>query len=395
LYELRKNKRKILTLFPSSDHHVTIEAVIEGNCKGKILVDTIETPKTAAVWTAPGDEALVYLGGAHDNRVYNEQLLHYFNDVIKPVSISQGLDAFQFYPSGLWEHNLHTVCTDEITIKDRDSYYRLNPDAFKRRQPTWRESIPDGFSLKRVESKDIFEKARNINVFDGLTSWKSFDRFQKYGIGYYLVEDATDTVVSGCITKVVAVQSRRCEVAIGTDEHFRKRGFATVVACATVSEALKRGLEVIWECFRGNTASIKTNQKVGFEYICDENFHLGFLYESLQNLLYLGYHHLILFDDPQKAAHWFLKALAKSEAESNPIPSRYNFYAACAFAAVEEYSLAIERLHAALDQLQDPEQFYDQLRSEKALDNLRGLQDFDTILQRLEKRIEPGEDDVL
>jgi hypothetical protein len=383
--ELKEKKKRILPLFPSSDHHVTIEAVIEGTCEGKILVDDTKTPKTAAVWTAPVSEAVVYLGGVHNNTVFNQQLWEYFDDVIKPESIRQGLDAYQFYPTPQWETMLIKV--DSI-FKDRDSYYRLDPVKFKSLQSNWKENIPDGFSLNAVESEDVFEKAQNVPVFGELNSWKSFKTFQEHGFGYYLVEDNTDKVVSGCLTKVVAAGSRRCEVAIGTDGTYIRRGFATAVACATVEEALKRGLEVIWECFHGNTASINTNQKLGFDYICDEPFYFGFLYESLENLLFAGYHYVIELKDPHKAAEWFQKAVVQSKAENRFIPPGYNFYAACAFAAVKEYDMAVQRLRESVDKLQDPKKFYDRLQAESAFDELRNLKEFKEVLRSIENLIE-------
>lgn len=36
-HELKKDKERIYPLFPSLDHHVTIEAVVEGTCEGKFL----------------------------------------------------------------------------------------------------------------------------------------------------------------------------------------------------------------------------------------------------------------------------------------------------------------------------------------------------------------------
>jgi len=392
-HELKDNKEKILPLFPSSDHHLTIEAVIEGNCEGKILVDNTENPQTAAVWTAPGEEALIYLGGLSDDTSFNAQLQKYFVEVIKPESIKRGLDAYQFYPTDNWEDVLSAVFKEDM-LKDRDSYYILNPTKFRKLQSNWKENIPDGFLLKRLESQDVFDKGRNVPVFGEMHSWKSFAKFSKYGIGYYLVEEKTGRIVSGCITKVVALQKGRCEAAIGTDQNYRKRGFATLVACAVVDEALKKGLDVIWECFHGNTASIATNQKLGFEYICDENFHFGFLYESLQNLCFMGYYQLTELDNQKEAAEWFKKAIAKSEKEGQPISGGYNFYAACAFAAVEEYDSAIECLYAALEKLENPEQFLNRLKDEKAFNTLRDTQDFRDILQELEKMVAEGADNA-
>lgn len=380
LHELEDNQRRILPLFPSADHHLAIESVIEGNCEGSILVNDVATPKTAVVWAATESEALLFVAGATDDSSFNEALKTYLTEKIKPESVERGADAFHIYPDRNWEKVLQKVFKDENLIKDRDSYYRLNPYTFHKLQPDWRKRIPDGFTLKRAETEEVFEK--NVPVFQGISPWKSFEEFKKHGFAYYLEEDAGD-IVSGCKTELAV--KRGCALGIGTVEQWRKRGFATLTACAVVTEALERGLEVIWECYHGNVASMKTNQKVGFEYICDEYFHVGFLFESLQNDFYLGYYYLVELDNPQESVHWFEKAITLSEKEKKPISAGRNMNAACAFARVGKCGQALERLDAIIDGgLPDPRQFCDQLKNERAFDTLRGLPDFDKVLERVE-----------
>ena len=129
-HELKKDKERIYPLFPSLDHHVTIEAAVEGTCEGKIFVDNIGTPHTAVVWTAPLGEALLYIGGSHDNDVFNEHLLTYFNEVIKPESIKEEFDSYEIYPTRNWEPVLQSVFQESM-FKEIDSYYILNPVKFR------------------------------------------------------------------------------------------------------------------------------------------------------------------------------------------------------------------------------------------------------------------------
>jgi RimJ/RimL family protein N-acetyltransferase len=383
LHELKHDKRKILHLFPSRDHHLAMEAVIEEKCDGTIFVDRKENPRTAAVWCAPGNEAQLYLAGASDNTSFNTGLHDFFVDTIKPESINRGLNAFQAYCRDPWEKSLPVIFKDETIFKDKDSYYVLNAAAFKTLQPDWRETIPHGFTIKRVETEKVFA-VEGVSAFNRLTSWKSFEQFLKEGFAYYVEEDATQKIVSGCITKFAT--SSGCELAVGTHEQYRRRRFATLATCAVIEETLKKGLPIIWECYHGNIPSIRTNQKVGFEYVCDEYFYLGFLYESVQKNLFSGYYYLTKLDDPEEAALWFKKGIALSKKENKSISGNYNFYAACAFAATEEYDLVFERLNAAVDITQDPKQLYHQLQTEKAFDGLRESPAFKKVLQRLEEK---------
>lgn len=380
LYELKEMHPHVLSLFPSADHLLVIKGLIEGKCAGKILVDDTKAPKSAAAWTMTGDDTIIYMGGSHENPSFREALKKYFVEEIKPESVNQGLDAFEVYPCGKWEDVLPLVFGEDI-LRERDSYYRLNPLRFNQLQQNWRENIPDGFTLNRAETRDVFEA--DVPVFKGVTPWTSFEKFQEYGFAYYLLEDKTEKIVAGCKTKVVT--SRGCEVAIGTEEHYRKRGFATLTACATVSEALEKNLDVIWECYHRNVGSIKTNQKLGFEYLGDEPFYFAFLFESLQNDLFAGYYHLLELNDPHKASEWFRKAIVFSEKEDQPISSGYNFYAACAFAWAGEYELSLARLKMAAETTRDAVSFLNQVRGEKAFANLPSS-DLEGILRELESR---------
>ncbi|MBU7015930.1 MAG: GNAT family N-acetyltransferase [Theionarchaea archaeon] len=387
LHELEENRdqERILPLFPSLDHHLAMESVIEGNIEGKILVDSTENPKTAAVWCSPGNEALLFLAGKSNNSHFNGKLRSYFVERIRPDSMEKGLDTLQVYCPHNWEGELQRIFGNNDVFKDRDSYYKLNSEKFRKLQQNWRENIPHQFILKRMEA-NIFDKAVNVPVFNRLSSWKSFEQFRKRGFAYYLVEKDTHNIVSGCVTKFATAS--KCELGIGTDARYRMRGLATLAVCATVEEALERGLEVIWECYHGNTASIRTNQKVGFDYICDEFFYFWFLYESPKNCLFSGYYCFTELNDPYKAVDWFRKGIALSEEEGEPISSGYNLYAACAFAAVKEYDRALEHLHEAVDGLQDAQQCYDRLKNEKAFDELRGSKEFKEIVLRVESLLE-------
>ena len=122
LHEFTHDTRKILHLFPSRDHHLAMEAVIEGKCDGTIFVDRKENPKTAAVWCAPGNEAQLYLAGASDNTSFNTGVHDFFVDTIRPESIHIGLNAFQAYCRSPWEKPLLIIFKDETLFKDKDSY---------------------------------------------------------------------------------------------------------------------------------------------------------------------------------------------------------------------------------------------------------------------------------
>ncbi len=366
--------RKVLTLFPPTRHHLAMEAIIDENCEGTILVDDTQEPGTAAVWCIPHEEATLYLAGFSNNSAFNEALKDYFTKKIGTHEV----EAFEIYPAGNWE-NLRNIFEGYNLLKERDSYYSLNSATFKARHSHWEDEIPEGFTLERVESRNVFEKAENIPIFANLKSWKSFEKFKEHGFGYYLVEDETGKIVSGCKTKFVTAS--QCEIGIETDSRHRRKGFATLVASATIGEALEKGLQVIWEVWQRNSASIQTNQCLGFDHLCDADVYYGIL-DELERNLYFGFYYATYLNDLKEAAFWFKKGIAVSKERNQPISSEYNVCAARVFAAVKEYDLSLECLDAVMDKL-DAEKISDLLRSE-VFNGLRDSESYRKVVERLE-----------
>jgi predicted GNAT family acetyltransferase len=73
--------------------------------------------------------------------------------------------------------------------------------------------------------------------------------------------------VSTCFS-VFAGGGRR-EIGVDTHPQYRRRGFATLVTSAFISQCLRDGVEPMWECWADNAPSVELAKKLGFERVRD------------------------------------------------------------------------------------------------------------------------------
>ncbi|MFX0091308.1 MAG: GNAT family N-acetyltransferase [Candidatus Hodarchaeota archaeon] len=386
IHELTTNKDKLRPLINNFKHRPMLESIIEGSSIGKIFVDDLSAPRSAIVWTFEFEgESLFYLLGTSTNTQFNEAFQNYFNTEIKPLAKKKGWEEYYLIPLSEWsESTLKNIFGDKTLIKDTTKYFLLNPEKFRELHSNWKKTIPDGYSLQCIESEDVFKKNQErMPEFADITSWTSYDRFKERGFSYCLVKNETKEIVAGCTTGfVVHGEDPRCELGLITDENFRRRGFATIVSCATIEEALKRNLKVIVEIWNINEASIKTHQKLGFEHFRDGIFY-GSLFDELQHYLVTSHHFYVNHNNPQESAKAFNKALEIKARTGQEISATFYYYAACAYAKNKNIDQALKSLVGAVESgLRNPEGFIERLKIEDVFSELRETKMFNEILNR-------------
>jgi predicted GNAT family acetyltransferase len=109
--------------------------------------------------------------------------------------------------------------------------------------------------------------ASNINTIQGRIvpafSWESNDAFLKNGFGYV----AMDGEKFAAIAFSAAVSSEEVDIGVETNEAYRNRGLAKIVARYMIREILNIVKIPVWAHAAGNTASMKTALGVGFKEI--------------------------------------------------------------------------------------------------------------------------------
>ncbi|MBL7201886.1 MAG: GNAT family N-acetyltransferase [Anaerolineae bacterium] len=101
--------------------------------------------------------------------------------------------------------------------------------------------------------------------------WPSLERYVERGFGCAAL--CGEAVVSWCTAEYVSVG--RCGMGIETVPVFRNKGVGTGAAARFAETCLDRGIIPHWECDRGNVASIRVAEKLGFAVVSESVFWSG------------------------------------------------------------------------------------------------------------------------
>ena len=94
---------------------------------------------------------------------------------------------------------------------------------------------------------------------DLVANYESFLKYREHGIGFVLLEE--EKIVSGASSYVSCGSC--IEVEIDTEEHYRRRGFATICGARLIYECLEKGIYPDWDAH--NQESVRLAQKLGYE----------------------------------------------------------------------------------------------------------------------------------
>ena len=331
------------------DHALAVDAVIDGTCPGSVYVDDVDTPRTLFAETPEGH----YLVGYEENEAFNRSLQELIVDEILPKGEKEGwwYLLVHYFPNS-WEETLDAMFGGRPVVKDYQEFY-----AFRERRIDWRENVPSGFCMTRVD-RELLERTdlTNINRINGWAegNFGSIEGFVTTGFGFCLLHG--DEIVSWCMADCVS--GDRSEVGIHTDERYRRRGFATLTLAAAVDHCLSNGLTHIgWHCWSSNSPSAATARKVGFEKVLDHHaFHIWF--NEIDSHLVNG-NIAFMREEFGEAAAWYEKAFRIVEARRDATdshllvdredPVRYYYQAASAWALAGERESALRNVTRALD----------------------------------------------
>ena len=138
-----------------------------------------------------------------------------------------------------------------------------------KRRNDWRLLLPEDFLLRPVDRAMFDEPIQDLDdLKEEMCSERSSpDDFLAKSFGVALLDAHRQNkmrVLAGwCLSEYNYAD--RCEVGIGTQEPYRRRGFATLMGMALIEEASLRGVTQLgWHCFTSNQASVATALKLGF-----------------------------------------------------------------------------------------------------------------------------------
>ncbi|MEA4888959.1 MAG: GNAT family N-acetyltransferase [Clostridiaceae bacterium] len=147
------------------------------------------------------------------------------------------------------------------------SVYRYNPvQTDNKRGDT---DIKRGDFVVPITEELINSDLENIEMITqevlGTATYDNMKAFCQNGIGYTFVDQKR--ICAFCTSEYPS----KSAVAIGieVDAKHQRQGVATEMTQAFLKKALSRKLNVYWECWKSNEASVQTALKCGFEKVAD------------------------------------------------------------------------------------------------------------------------------
>ncbi len=232
-----------------AEMHLSVDAVCHGTAPGEVYVNSLDRPTVGFV-TTPEGEYLV--GDAACESAYpglRALIPERAYLILHPVS---------------WEQVLTRIWTNPVARRHRRLHLRWQrPDALQARA-----ELPVGFELVAIDREFLArtELRNHEEITNRAKDWPSIDSFLQQGFGYCVIGD--NAVVSRCVSDCVL--GDKCEIGVGTDPRYRRRGLAFAAVAATIQHCLARGLTHIgWHCLRSNTGSRSLAEKAGFEVMAE------------------------------------------------------------------------------------------------------------------------------
>jgi RimJ/RimL family protein N-acetyltransferase len=292
-------------------------SVIDGTLPGKVYTDSARAPRAAFVTTPDG---MILLGDAGRSS-FNHSVSDLFFRKIRPAALQAGEHSYEFFCDDSWEPALYREILTGIRPMRHDiHYYRFSRPSV----PDWRGLVPADMALLPIDGRFLGRRhLKNFGeVIQRVDEWGSAANFLQNGFGFCLIDG--DVIVSRCMADCVSGSS--CEIGIGTDPDYRRRGFAALTVTATVEFCLHRGLEHIgWHASDTNLPSQKTAETCGFERALTYPGYYG-CYEPSAHLFEYGMYSIYKRGDYQQAFDCFENLLRSNSLDDERVRRVYDVF---------------------------------------------------------------------
>jgi len=218
-----------------------IASVINSQQEGKIFVDDPINPKVIFIIHKC---SFAFLYGDVTNYTALFEFLY------KEKSIPQ---YFHIYDTGT-AFNEHLKSSHLFNFKLRE---RMRLKRVDDRLPKKSVDIAEQYELTPADQIS----ATDFDVFELGKYWPSLQDFKENGFGWLV----TDNNKAVCICYTASIANNVCETDILTLPEYRGLGLATVVCEKMLATCLERNIEMGWDVFVDNYASIKTIEKFDYE----------------------------------------------------------------------------------------------------------------------------------
>ncbi|HEV7322499.1 MAG TPA: GNAT family N-acetyltransferase [Ensifer sp.] len=225
-----------------SQVHVAVSAVLDGTIAGDVWIDHFEEPRVALL--SNGDA--YYLAGSPDQAAGSFAAL---NNLIPQWAY--------LFVEDRWADRLRDVWSNPFALP----HPRVRLGLRRPHLIGASDALPDGFRLAPIDHALLALNPGNLDTLtDLMDGWSSPELFLEKAVGFCVLHEGC--IVSHCATD--SVSGQRCELGVGTEPAYRRRGLARIAAAATVAECVRRGVSKIeWHTHASNKGSIAIARACG------------------------------------------------------------------------------------------------------------------------------------
>jgi len=260
IYEMGKDRfDSIHSLLDKSKDNIEIKAVIDGINPGWIFVDSVESPRTAMIWSR-GIQGFYFVGDSN-NPQFNNYINDFIDKEIELRAIEEKLNRFEFSgETEKWDPVLEEMFKNKELNKSKQYIYKIQSESWNCSD---RRKLKDGFIFREFD-KELFNDP-SIKNLEFLSSeierwWNSYEDYLDKSFGYCIISE--NMVVNYCLCNFVHEDTHT--IGIETHRDFRRNGLSQATTEVFVDSCIQNKLNPYWECMESNLASRSLAEKLGF-----------------------------------------------------------------------------------------------------------------------------------
>jgi RimJ/RimL family protein N-acetyltransferase len=137
----------------------------------------------------------------------------------------------------------------------------------------WQDNPPQGFEIRPMAVSFLDDPEMDVPfpLQETLQRWKTIDHPDFQDVGFVALKGKE---ICAWAT-VDAIANGMGDAGLVTQEPYRRKGLAAATTTAAVEQAFSQGIKTVhWTCQEQNIGSIKTAEKLGFEYHSDYEIYM-------------------------------------------------------------------------------------------------------------------------
>lgn len=247
------------THFTSPNNYFVMESIIAGNTRAEAYVDRLEAPQLTIVWDK---EHSLYCGGNPDKETRDEAIRFIKEELLtEPVKVKSRIIKVSCENED-WKNSLWDGLQELAPKLYPRSIYRYEMEELLGFEPA-----DSTVSIKRISSDILNNDLGNQEDLQGeiLQMWGAIEPFLQKGYGMCAQKD--NELVGWCTGEYFSEQW--CGIGIETIEEYQRQGIAAAMVAEFIKLCKEANKMPHWDCWKNNTPSVKTAEKLGFKKLAD------------------------------------------------------------------------------------------------------------------------------